>query len=794
MKRYILTLPLVLAQLMPFAFGGEVPLLQDLRQPVAPKTEITDEAPVMPAPVSPERVVSDLGRICPEGAIWYVSVPDATRMVGDWDLSPIGRFSKEKPVRQMFRNNRFGLGYLFSDIPDATVTPQRVGAVASAMELSSVIAKMSRKMAFASYLNEKGVFSFVFLFDVGTDRVPAFELMTEWETGFYLSFPGTEVMRGDHGGNFLDVWTLREPEKNPLLPAEVVAGFVENLAIVSNDQALAQSCMGLLNGGSSVATSQWGKRLAASIPSSASADAVAYLRMEALLEGLKEMPIARQSVASWADYIGHGGADGEAIYYGLQFAADSTRETFLLPSPGAASSSSLVELLAKRLRPVSKWTTVNVLPYQPNPALFLAAQMEGRQLGSLLRQEQRLFGLSSGNVQFQMPGSIRRLFTNEITNELTGELGLAFYPGQMSATAPAPAAGAAAPVIAPASPASSWILVVPCNTNPASLLPRAEREVERSGTVVYSREDEWRTKPSWAVISQDVFRRVNGHYLVMATEGDLVISAIDQLISGASFSSNRDFTNALAQTESGHGFIFYINLPEIIVRLYPNLSQLMRSVYPRSSGLNSRPPLTMIRRYSKGVLGTISPSDGDSPFTRVTIQSPAPLIGALAADIVLRFPMNLRSEGRVAMEKSRENMQALWLRLQLYSSRFGHFPENLEVLMSDMRITMPPDEVRSLFTAPAALTRLSPDDAAKGSYTYVAGATPNDEPDVPILYEASPWSEDFSGMYPTDPQRAPNETGDFQPYRQYIQLDGKIVTMPEKRFQERVLSRMLERE
>lgn len=774
MKRYILSLSLALALLAPLAFAGEVPLLQDLRKPPEPKvTTMAEDEQVLPAPVAAERLVADLGRVCPEGAVWYVSVPDSSRMVSDWDASPIGKFAGERPVRQMFRNNRFGLGYLFSDLPGSTIAPQRVGAVASAMELSGVLAAMSKKMAFASYLNDKGVFSFVFLFDVGTDRVPAFETMAEWETSFYLAFPGTEVVRGDHSGNFLDVWSLREQEKNALQPAEVVAGFIENLAIVSNDKALAESCMTLLNGGPSISDSVWGKRLSASLAASSSADAVAYLRMDALLEGLKEMPIARQSVANWADYIGHGGAEGEAIYYGLQFTPDNCRETFLLPSPGAASSSSLVELLAKRLRPVSKWSSVNVLPYQPNPSLFLAAQMEGRQLGGLLRQEQRLFGLSTDSVQFQMPSAIRRLFTNEIVNELTGELGLAFYPGQNP---------------------GSWIMILPCNNNPASFLPRVEREVERSGTVIYSREEEWRTKPCWTVVSQDVFRRVNGYYLVAATEGDLVLSVVDQLISGASFASNRDFTSVLANTESGHGLIFYVNLPEIMVRTYPNLSQLMRSVYPRSSGLNSRPPLTLIRRYTKGVLGAISPSEGDSDFTRVTVQSPVPLMGALAGDIVLRFPMSLRSEGRGSMEKSRENMQALWLRLQLYSSRFGHFPESLDVLMSEMRTTMPPDEVRSLFIAPAALSRLSPEEAMKGSYAYVSGITPNDEPDVPILYEASPWSEDFSGMYPTEPERAPNETGVFQPYRQYIQLDGKIVTMSEKRFQEKVLSRMLERE
>lgn len=837
MKRIALALAATAIGLGTFASAGEtaVPTLKDLRKPVEIKTETVDEGPILPNSVNPDRRVADPARVCPAGAVWYTAVSDSKRMVEDWDDSPPGLFMSEPALRLTMRNNRFGLGFLFSDLPESVITAERVGAVASAIELSGALAAISEKMAMGGYIDEEGRFSFVFLFDVGLNRVPAFETLTTWETSFYLAFPGTNVVRGDHSGNFIDVWTMRE-SANAQTSAVIGAGFAENIAVVSNSEKLAKSCLDLLNGGENIAESSWGRRLAASVATSTTADAIGFVRMDALLDGLKEEPIARQAVASWADYFGHGGKDGEAMYYGLQFTPEGTRETFLLPVSSQPASSSLVELLAKRLRPAAKWTTPTMVPYQPNPAMFLAAQLEGRQLGGLLRQERRLFGLSNSNDYFVMPPAARRLLTNEVVALLTGEVGMAFYPDTATnlaavaaaaapatptnasargrrAAAGAPNAPSAAPgttgttagtAVATATAATSesvpysWLMVLPCTENPEKLLPKAESQIERSGAVISSRVTGWRTSPSWTVITTDNIRRAGGHFLIVASHGDLILSAIDQVVSGSSFSNNRDFSTSLEQTEAGHGLIFYINAPEIVIREYPNLSYIMRSIYPRSSGFNSRPPLALLRRYAKGIMGAISPANGNGngsgSFTRVTVQAPIPMLGALAAGVVLRFPMSMRADGRVAMQKSRDNLQSLWLRIQLYSSRFGHFPESLDLLMSEMRNTMTPDEVRSAFIAPAALSRLTPEEAMKGSYRYLSGVTPNDEPDIPILYEAEAWSEDFSGMFPDEPNRAPNETGTFQPYRQLIRLDGKIVVMPEKWFQERMLSRMRERE
>jgi hypothetical protein len=435
-------------------------------------------------------------------------------------------------------------------------------------------------------------------------------------------------------------------------------------------------------------------------------------------------------------------------------------------------------VLARRLKPVTRWSAPAVLPYQPNPVFMFLAQLEGRMLGGILRQERRIFGLSRDLEHFSMPPEARLLLSNDLLEILTGEVALAFYP---------PTSGEEGE--------QSWIMVLPCTENPTRRLIRSASQVDyNGGTIMSQEEQEWRTAPCWTPISADAFRRANGNFLVISSEGNLIINTIDQLVSGQPFTANKDFAASVATAESEHGLLFYYNVPEVVAREYPNLPRIMRSLYPRSSGLNSRPPLALLRRHAKGITGAIAPFLPDTSFTRVTVQAPIPTLGALAANILLRFPADLRMQGRAAMAKSRENLQTLWLRLQLYSSRFGHFPETLADLAAEMQTNMLPDEIADILTAPAALGTLTPEEAVAGSYIYTAGITPSDEPDIPVLYESQPWSQDFTGMFPSDADRAPSESGDFLPYRQYIRLDGDLNSMPEDRFQARVVRRMEERE
>ncbi len=758
----------------------DVPLLSDLRKPVEEEEKEEEAEPELPSPVAPEKSVNVPASLCPPDAIWYVEAPDTVRSKGGWDASPVGKFLAEPPMEMVFRNNRFGLEQLFADLPSSVITQTRVAAIASALEMGARLVKSSRKMALAGYIDPAGNFSFLFLFDVGPDRIPAFEDITRWETAFFLEHPGSAVRREKHTGNFIDLWTLRGSTETA--PAEVAAGFVENLAVISNNAALARRVQALHDqgGGETLASSRWGKRLAESAGAAADLDALGFIRIDALLSGLSANAIALSAVERWADYLGRGGRDGEAIYYGAKIGEDGCGETVLVPARGVSTSSSLMEVLTRRLKPAGKWTTPGAMPSQPSPVLFVAAQLEGRHLGTLLGQPIRLFGVSD-HEDFTVPPEIRPLFSNEIIALLNGEVGASFYEtGQEG---------------------SRWLMLLACKENPEKKILKAEFPVERAGVTINwntksAANSSWMVAPCWAVVSQDTFRQVGGHYLAIASHGELLVSMADQLIAGTSLADNRDFNRAVQQLEAGHGLFFYFNLPEFVIRQYPNFSTLMRQFYPRSSGFNSRPPLTILRRYAKGVIGSVAPLAEKDEFARLNLHGPIPMFGLTAAGVVMQYPKGLRQEGRAAMEKSRANLQALWLRLQLYSNRYGHFPESLDDLKADARRAgvESSQTLEGEMIAPAALSRMPPREAAEKSYQFLSGLTTNDEPDLPIIYEAEPWSEDFADMYPDDPNKSRKESGNFIPFRQYIRLDGKLITMPEHRFQQRMQPRMLERE
>ncbi|MCL2000647.1 MAG: hypothetical protein FWG74_04360 [Planctomycetes bacterium] len=755
------------------ATGGEpVPLLSELRPPVEEVVVEQDDEPVLPAPVLSSNRVSDITRLCPPDAAWYLEIPDAYRTARNWDDSSIGAFMNEPTIKLTFRNNRFGLKFLFSDLPESVITPDRIAAAAEVLELSRVVASMSERMAMAGYIRPHGEFEFLFLFDVGLDRLPTFQKMGEWETSFFVGNPGAGVLRGDHSGNFLDVWQLGGTpgvEKR----SEVTAGFAENIMIISNSPDLAASSLALLAGGDSLAASSWRKTLADA--TYRSADLVGFIRMDAIRDGLRDMPIAQKSVASWADFLGYGGGEGEAIYYSLQILNDGTREAFLLPAAGNAENASLVELLAKRLKPTEKWASPEIIPYNPNPVFHFGARIDGKELGNLLQQQHRLFGLSNGQGIFHIPPEAQRLFTDSgISSLLTGEIGLTFFPGSEFA--------------------ESWLMILPCTGNPAPLLKRAVSSTERNRVTIHSSGQDWWSSLCWVAVPKSAFRRLDSDFLVIASNGDLLQATLEQLQTGTSFSLNRNFTRALSQSEAEPGMIFYVNVPEIVVRQYPNLSSIMRSFYPRSSGLNNRPPLALLRRYSSGALAAAAVTPREAEFTRVTVQSPLPSLVALAAGTILRFPLSMREAGRKDMAESRQNMKELWLRLQLYSNRYGHFPESLDHLAAEMREDASKEDIQSFLIAPAALSRFGRDEALVNSYRYLSGITPNDEPDIPILYEAEPWSEDFSGRHPTEANRSPTDSGDFIPYRQMVLLDGSDKIMPERQFREKVLKRLTERE
>ncbi|MCD7897023.1 MAG: hypothetical protein LUG50_10180, partial [Planctomycetaceae bacterium] len=580
----------------------DVPTLSELRKPVEEAPVIEDAPPEAPVPVVPEQRRTSLADYFPDDPFWYAEVADAEQARRQWADSPPGRLLAEPALEQTFRNNRFGLDLLFSDLPASVIDAARVSSIATALDLADPLAASAHSLAGAAYLGDDGVFRFLFLMDIGLDREPAFDIMSRWETTFHLAYPGSNVIRGNRRDRqYLDVITVRGSSR--MRPAEIALGFIDNLAVVSNDPLLARRAIDLALAGpgstGSVAASRYGRRLAASRPAATDTAAVGFFRIDSLLDRLDGT--AREAVRAWADFIGHGGRDGEALYYGLTLDPDAVRETLFMPAQGTAASSSLLEVVARRLRPAARWTVPAIMPYQPSPTLFFAGMMEGRQLGGILRQERRLFGMADEEY-FLLPAAGRRLFTNDLLAVLSGEFGLGFYPGPEGE--------------------AMWLLVLPCTENPESFIPRAASRIDRANAVISSQDSNWRTALTWTTLSSDQFRGLGGHFLVIASQGELVLSAIDQMVAGSSLMDNRDFTRAMAAVEADPGLVFYLNLPEIVIRQYPNFSSLMRSYYPRSSGFNSRPPLSLLRRYAEGIVGSVPTVGRDDEFIRLAVRGP----------------------------------------------------------------------------------------------------------------------------------------------------------------------------
>ncbi|MCC8166703.1 MAG: hypothetical protein LIQ31_11275, partial [Planctomycetes bacterium] len=217
----------------------DVPTLSELRKPIEETPVIEDAPPEAPGPVLPEQRRTDLAACFPDDPFWYAEVADAEQARRQWAASPPGRLLAEPALEQTFRNNRFGLGLLFSDLPASVIDAARIASIATAFDLAEPLAAGAHSIAGAAYLGDDGVFRFLFLMDIGLDREPAFDIMSRWETTFHLAYPGSTVVRGNRRERqYLDVITVRGSSR--MNPAEVALGFIANLAVSSNDPRLAR--------------------------------------------------------------------------------------------------------------------------------------------------------------------------------------------------------------------------------------------------------------------------------------------------------------------------------------------------------------------------------------------------------------------------------------------------------------------------------------------------------------------------------------------------------------------------
>lgn len=760
--------------------AGEVPPLSELRKPVPEKSaeEKAEEKPATPRPLSTGEALADPSLLAPPDAAWYFAANDVKSAFQAWDASPFARFLAEPRMRRSAADNNFDIVDLFQDLPKAFVTVEKVEAISEMLNLSRQASKLALKAGFAGYPNQAGGFDYLVLLDVGLDRLPAFDEIAVWEMGLFRGTSDINIIRGDHSHNFLDVWEFVDADGKAM--AEVAAGFANNYLVASNNRALAQKALALIGGGEALSGAPIYTGMAQAMTANAAGDSdiVGLIRMRAVVDGLAYDRTAGDTLAGWIDVLGQGTRSHDAVYYGLKFQPDKNREVLLSPVTAVGSlprNPTLPDVLARTAPKSGAWLIPQVIPSQPAPVAYFTVSQPPAAQGRMISQDSRLFGSSSMTEFLQLPKAAREVFTERVQNELAGEGALALFPTNESDP-------------------PQWLAVFSTGSDLTPILPKSEMSIDIAGVTIHSAGTDWRNSLCWTSISSITFRRLQGHFLVFASSGNLLSSTLEQVLAGTTFAANKDFIAAAESAGDGLGMMCYVNLPEILVRLYPNLSVVTRSIFPRSSGFNSRPPLNLLRRYAKGVLITAAPPASASGFLKFNVEAPAPSLGITAGLTVATLPHNLRVAGRQAMAKSRDNLQQLWLKLQLYSSRSGYFPPSLEELREALKLSMTNDDIKSLFIAPAAIGRVGAERAATESYTYVSGVLPGDEPDMPIIYEALPWNEDFSGMHPKIEGEAPSESGVFQPYRQYVRLDGKVATVSEKTFREYILPRITERE
>lgn len=722
-----------------------------------------EQAPTYPAPIPAGSLIDNPARLFPPDPVAYVSIGDMNAAGTAWAANKLAEFWTDRRLAVMKENNRFSLRGLYSDLPDTIVSRERVRTAEAVLSLAYDVLPLARKAAFALYIGSDGNLDLLCMFDVGSQRMPAFECLLRWESVFLAENQQAEYRHENHTTNFLDRWWFAGENKSN--KAEMAAGYIENVLVITNSFSLAGRVQGLARNGASLMDTTLYRKL-----TSRGFDALGgYIRMGALLDGVKNIQGVQREATGWADILGRGPA-GDALFYGLKIGKDAMTESVLLPTLG--QDQSLLGLLQPQMRPCSQWQAVDVIPYIPTPQKYYGVALNPAAIAPIVHGDWRI-ATRDGSF-LGTPQCVANIVSDRLANELTGEIGLALY----------------APVASSPDGEERWLLVLPCNSNPQNLLPDGSR-VERSGVTIFYQEDQetnngWESSPAWMALRSRQFKNITSDYVVVASEGALLRDVVDQAVAGSTFANDEDFSAAVASVGTNKSLIMYINTNQILVDEYSNISAIYRSLYPRSSGINNRPSLSFLRRFLTPSTGSMRPA-GAEPYAELTIRTPVPLGPAMAAGAVLFCPRNLREDGRRNMDESQGNLANIWTELQLYASRYGRYPKTLQDLVQSFgENTDAGDLMKHRLKAPGNHTD-------EESYGYISGVMPTDESDLPLVYEARAWSEDFKDYYPAD-GRAPRESGDYVPFRQYARLDGQIVVMPETEFVEKIKPRIDDRE
>jgi len=728
---------------------------------------------VTPRVLAPAELVQDPAALLPAGALFYFDCPSLRTFRGGWRGSLGGQLFADPRMAGVRRNNSFGFAELFSDLPDMFVSPERVMLASRASELAEMwlAADFASRWAVAGYANERepGVLDVVFLVEVGADREPAERLATEWRDRMAADERGWFPDEGSHSDDFIDVWSAPEGRR-----AEAAYGLARNWAVVSTSGDLARD----VRPGSANRIAGNGTFTALRRRTGSSQAAVkGFVRFRELAAAVAGLPGAGEMVGFLGEVFGLGRGAEDAAFYALSFDGPLAKEELWCSpevEPGLDEAPGLAARLVEAAAGAEHWGILKALPFQPSPLYFAAMRFKKGELEKWLREGDQPFGRSPLARGFAPAPLARRVIAQAPfhNNSLEGEAAVCLLPMELDGDGD-----------------RSWLA--------AFELPEGGVTLSRTGMVhevgdvqVFGEGADWRNQPAWTVLTRKAFKALPKDYLAMASTGTLLLEWTQQMTAESTLADNKDLMERVGTR--GASAVWYVDVPGAVSRGYGDLSLIAKSFFPRSTGLNSRPPLSVLRSHAVGAGG--GADVGADGWVRYTAEGPLPAFPVLGAWVVASGPGWIREGGRRAMSTSRENLSRLFQELQLYATQRGQFPASMEEFRDYLRrLGWTDAEVRSLLTSPAAVGLIGADAAATGSYRFVWGARPQDEPDLPLVYEAEAWHSEFREWFPV-PGQPRREAGPYERWRLVLRLDGTILEYSERAFREQVAPRLAERE
>lgn len=779
--------------------GGESSTLSEERSFSLPKLTV-------------EEAAFDPTDVLPPDPLLYLEAVNGEELVRHVSSSPLVRFLNHDATRRFLDQTSLTLTNLFTNLPPPVIDPAAIRLAGAALRFANLFVGNPGCIRLLIYPPEVGSSAIglpmLFLAEIGRDRTQPFESLLR----FAAEVTKEERLQWKEGERGQDVLDLLQTVDGK---AEFAFGILRNQVFLATSSALARRIFSVAAGGElerPFRTTEAYQHLPAHT------DSASQIRGFFHLTGFLQTYQSRNlpGPTEWIDFLGDL-LGRNLLYYDLKAEENGIREHFVgTLAPGKEEIPTLTQRVSQVCQPVEEgkeWclSLARLVPHRTE--WFFTARTDPISFLALLR-EGGFFGGS--DYAMQVANAIREVLARTLGDDLRpdiapvfqGDVALATFAGGEKTRwllflSLADGKRASQLFLAPSPKRRVMDLkglpVLSRVESPATVAPSSEKTSDRG-------EGPKKTSPGtadvtgevWAILDRSAFPNLTMPYLLVASDLEALGDAIDQATVGGSLAEEPDFRAQAAMVGTNLRVMVYYNLPGVLGVQYRTLLEgLVRATFPPSfASIGSLPPSDVMRTFLAGVVGEME-VESDRSVSRTTLISPMGTLPAFAALLVLHTPRWIRERARNDLLVSREHLQRLWLGLQKYATLYGRFPADLmqerkEILRQCGSLS--PEQAESLFLSPAAIPYLGEEEARDSSYRYVTGIRPNDEPDMPILFENGCWHYDYEGQIRPTAGKEPTDTGEYLPWRLVLTLDGTIKEYREEEFQREILPRIEARE